>query len=117
MFITTVLFNLKYYFLSHLETVKDVTKEFLRRNLIQTRQSCVGVVGNIFLFLIKFQRYNYIFKSIIITIFKWIKEYFQGKMIKKICFSSQINLAIGERPNKKNIESLNLTRKVKLVRL
>ena len=27
----------KYYFLSHLEIVKDVTKEILRRNLIQTR--------------------------------------------------------------------------------
>ena len=27
-------------------------------------------------------------------------------MLKKICFSCQINLTIGERPNKKNIESL-----------
>jgi hypothetical protein len=27
----------EYYFLSHLEIVKDVTKEILRRNLIQTR--------------------------------------------------------------------------------
>ena len=38
-------------------------------------------------------------------------------MLKKICFSCQINLTIGERPNKKNIESLNLTRKVDLLRL
>ena len=38
-------------------------------------------------------------------------------MLKKICFSCQINLTIGERPNKKNIESLNLTRKVNLLRL
>ena len=36
---------------------------------------------------------------------------------KKIYFSSQINLTIGERPNNKNIESLNLTRKVNLLRL
>ena len=36
-------------------------------------------------------------------------------MLKKICFSYQINLTIGERPNKKNIESLNLTRKAKHV--
>ena len=34
-------------------------------------------------------------------------------MLKKICFSCQINLAIGERPNKKNIELLNLTQKGK----
>ena len=27
----------EYYFLSHLEIVKDVRKEILRRNLIQTR--------------------------------------------------------------------------------
>ena len=33
-------------------------------------------------------------------------------MLKKIYFSCKINLTIGERPNKKNIESLNLTRKV-----
>ena len=33
-------------------------------------------------------------------------------MLKRIYFSCQINLTIGERPNKKNIESLNLTRKV-----
>ena len=38
-------------------------------------------------------------------------------MLKKICFSCQINLTIGERPYKKNIESLNLTRKVNLLRL
>ena len=38
-------------------------------------------------------------------------------MLKKICFSSQINLTTGERPNKKNIESLNLTWKVNLLRL
>ena len=31
--------------------------------------------------------------------------------------SCQINLTIGERPNKKNIESLNLTRKVNILRL
>ena len=51
------------------------------------------------------------------TISKWIKQYFQPKMLKKICFSCQINLTIGERPNKKNIESLNLTRKENLLRL
>ena len=38
-------------------------------------------------------------------------------MLKKICFSCQINLTIGERPNKKNIESLDLTRKINLLRL
>ena len=38
-------------------------------------------------------------------------------MLKKICFSCLINLKIGERPNKKNIESLNLTRKLNLLRL
>ena len=36
-------------------------------------------------------------------------------MLKKICFSCQINLTVGERPNKKNIESLNFTRKVNLL--
>ena len=35
-------------------------------------------------------------------------------MHKKICFSFQNNLKIGERPKKKNIESLNLTQKVNL---
>ena len=34
-------------------------------------------------------------------------------MLKKICFLCQVNLMIGERPNKKNIESLNLTQKSK----
>ena len=34
-----------------------------------------------------------------------------------IYFSCQINLTIGERPNKKNVESLNLTRKVNILRL
>ena len=38
-------------------------------------------------------------------------------MLKKICFSCQINLTIGERPNKKNIEPLNLTQKANLLRL
>ena len=38
-------------------------------------------------------------------------------MLKKICFSCQINLTIGERPNKKDIESLNLTRKVNILSL
>ena len=38
-------------------------------------------------------------------------------MLKNICFSCQINLTIGERPNKNNIESLNLTRKVNILRL
>ena len=54
----------------------------------------------------------------ILTISKWIKQYFPRKMLKKICFSCQINLtSIGERLNKKNIESLNLTWKVNLLRL
>ena len=35
-------------------------------------------------------------------------------MLKKICFSCQINLTIGERPYKKNIESLNLTQEENL---
>ena len=35
-------------------------------------------------------------------------------MLKKICFPCQINLTILERPNKKNIESLNLTLKINL---
>ena len=38
-------------------------------------------------------------------------------MLKKISFSCEINLTIGENPNKKNIESLNLTHKVNLLRL
>ena len=33
-------------------------------------------------------------------------------MVKMIYFSYQINLKIGERPNNKNIEALNLTRNV-----
>ena len=33
-----------------------------------------------------------------------------------IYFSGKINLTIGERPNKKNIESLNLTWKVNILR-
>ena len=32
-------------------------------------------------------------------------------MLKKIFFSCQINMTVGERPYKKNMESLNLTRK------
>ena len=48
---------------------------------------------------------------------KWIKQYFKLKMLKKICFSCYINLTIGEWTNKKIIESLNLTRKVNLLRL
>ena len=36
-------------------------------------------------------------------------------MLKKIYFSGQINLTIGEKPNKKNVESLNLTRKENLL--
>ena len=32
-------------------------------------------------------------------------------------FPCQINLTLGERPNKKNIESLNWTRKVNILRL
>ena len=51
------------------------------------------------------------------TISKWIKQYFPPKRVKKIYFSYQINLTI--RPNKKNIESLNinLKRKVNILRL
>ena len=52
-----------------------------------------------------------------IVLFKWIKLYFPRKRLKKICFSYQINLTIGERPNKKNIESRDLIRKVNLLRL
>ena len=33
------------------------------------------------------------------------------KCLKRFAFSCQINLTIGERPNKKNIESLNVTQK------
>ena len=51
------------------------------------------------------------------TISKWIKQYFPHKMLKKISFKCQINLTIGEEPNKKNIESLNLTQKENLLRL
>ena len=36
-------------------------------------------------------------------------------MLKQICFSCQINLTTGERPNKKNIESLDSRRKEKLL--
>ena len=35
-------------------------------------------------------------------------------MLKKICFLCKINLTLVERPNKKNIELLNLTQKVNL---
>ena len=38
-------------------------------------------------------------------------------MLKNICFSCEINLTIGERPDKKNIGSLNFTQKVNLLRL
>ena len=38
-------------------------------------------------------------------------------MLKKIYFSCEINLTIGERPKKKNIESLNVKLKAKLLRL
>jgi hypothetical protein len=38
-------------------------------------------------------------------------------MLKKICFLCQINLTLGEIPDKKNIESLNLKRKENLLRL
>ena len=38
-------------------------------------------------------------------------------MLKKICYLCQINLKIGERPNKKNIESLNLKQKVNILGL
>ena len=53
----------------------------------------------------------------ILTISRWIKKYFPRKRLKKIYISCQINLTIGERPNKKNIESLNLTQKVNILRL
>ena len=36
-------------------------------------------------------------------------------MPKKVCFACQSNLTIGEGHKKKNIESLNLTRKVNLL--
>ena len=48
---------------------------------------------------------------------KWIKQYFEHKRLKKIYISCLINMTIGERPNKKNIKSLNLTRKVNILRL
>ena len=44
-----------------------------------------------------------------------MKQYFPRKWLKKIYFFCQIDL--GERPNKKNIDSLNLTRKVNILRL
>jgi hypothetical protein len=47
--------------LSHLEIVKDVTKEILRRNLIESRYFCVGVGGNIILFQTRFKPNNIIF--------------------------------------------------------
>ena len=50
------------------------------------------------------------------TISKWIKQYFPFKRPKKIYFSCQINLTIRERPNKKNIETLNSTWKVNILR-
>ena len=51
------------------------------------------------------------------TIYKRIKQYFPCKRLKKIYFSCHINLTIGERPNKKNIESLYLTWKINILRL
>ena len=42
---------------------------------------------------------------------------FPRERLYKINFLCQINLTIGEGPNKKNIESLNLTRKVNILRL
>ena len=45
------------------------------------------------------------------TIYKIIKQYFPRKKLKLL------NLTIGERPNKKHIESLNLTSKVNILRL
>ena len=43
--------------------VKDVTKEILRPNLIETRQSFVGDggIGKQYIVSIRFQRYNFIF--------------------------------------------------------
>ena len=50
----------------------------------------------------------------IFLISKLIKQYFPRKRLIKIYFSCQINLTVRERPNKKNIESPNLTRKVNI---
>ena len=61
--------------------------EILRRNIIQTKIS------------------------------KLIKQYIPRKMIKMIGFSWQINLTIGKRPKKKNIETFNLTRKLNFLML
>ena len=46
-----------------------------------------------------------------------LNNIFHVKGLKNIYFSGQINLTIGERPNKKNIELLNLTRKVNILTL
>ena len=78
-------------------------------------QLCGGR-GNIILFKIKFQRYIFIFK-VCLQFLSEIKQYFRRKRLRKISFSCQINLTIGERPNKKDIESFNLTRKVNILRL
>ena len=51
------------------------------------------------------------------TISKWIKKYFPRKKLKNIYILYSIKLTIRERPIKKNIESLNLTQKVNILRL
>ena len=65
--------------------------------------------GNIILFELKFQRYNHIFQ-ISLQFLSELNNIFHIKGLKDL-------LMIGERPNKKNIESLNLRRKVNIFRL
>ena len=51
------------------------------------------------------------------TISKSIKQYFPCKRLKNVYFSCEIDLMIGERPNKINIESIKMTRIVNILRL
>ena len=46
-----------------------------------------------------------------------LKDIFDVKVLLRFYLFCQINLTIGERPNKKYIQLLNLTRKVNLLRL
>ena len=61
---------------------------------------CGGVGGNIIMFQIRFQCYNFIF---------WISLQFLNEFNKIFHVKGLNQLTIGKRPKKKNIESLDLT--------
>jgi len=76
-----------------------------------------GGGGQHYLFLNKILRYQYNFLGLF-TISKWIKQYFPCKETYKdlLLMSNKLTILLVKRPNKKNIKSLDLTRKVNLLR-